>query len=317
MDSMTSLSFLLVLLPSIAAAQTDTLNQNLNFYPLKTGDYWEYLTITNDDGPPPKIDSSAYSVQVLGDTTLRNKLSYVTLSYQSLFPTRDSFHYFERIDSASGCVFRYDTTSPNSERRIDSIFAQQGDFFWSSPKRPGSTYGSAGFQTNCGQMVDDTILGVVTTSKFFYDQSLTESGYTLSKGLGLEWLFTYWDFGYNSGIQNNMLVYARIDGKEYGIKIPTSVIDRPTSQIGFSLSQNYPNPFNPTTLIRYRLANNGAVTLRVYDILGRLVKTLVNERQSVGEHLVTFNASNLPSGVYFYHLQAGTFTETKKLTILK
>ncbi len=85
----------------------------------------------------------------------------------------------------------------------------------------------------------------------------------------------------------------------------------------FALLQNYPNPFNPTTLIRYRLPKNSAVTLEVYDVLGRLVRTLVNERQTFGEHSVTFDAANLPSGVYFYRILAGAYTDTKKLLLLK
>jgi hypothetical protein len=83
------------------------------------------------------------------------------------------------------------------------------------------------------------------------------------------------------------------------------------------LSQNYPNPFNPTTMISYQLPFNSHVSLKVYDVLGREVGTLVSERQSAGSHYVRFNAAGLPSGVYFYRLQAGTFTETKKLMILK
>lgn len=85
----------------------------------------------------------------------------------------------------------------------------------------------------------------------------------------------------------------------------------------YSLFQNYPNPFNPTTVIGYKLAVSSHVTLKVYDILGREVTTMVNERQIAGNHSVTFSAVNLPSGVYFYRLQAGSFSETKKLLLLK
>jgi hypothetical protein len=83
------------------------------------------------------------------------------------------------------------------------------------------------------------------------------------------------------------------------------------------LSQNYPNPFNPSTVIRYQLANSGMVTLKVYDVLGREVRTLVNERQTAGDHSVTFNAAKLSSGIYFYRLQAGNNIQTKKLVLMK
>jgi hypothetical protein len=85
----------------------------------------------------------------------------------------------------------------------------------------------------------------------------------------------------------------------------------------FSLSQNYPNPFNPSTIISYQLPMNSHVVLKVYDILGREVMTLVSEREQAGTHSAKFDGASLPSGVYFYRLQAGNFRETKKLMLLK
>ena len=87
--------------------------------------------------------------------------------------------------------------------------------------------------------------------------------------------------------------------------------------VGFALSQNYPNPFNPTTMIDYQLPINSHVVLKVFDVLGREVKTLVNGRQNAGNHAVAFDGSRLPSGVYFYRLQAGSYSSTKKLLLLK
>jgi len=85
----------------------------------------------------------------------------------------------------------------------------------------------------------------------------------------------------------------------------------------FSLEQNYPNPFNPVTTIRFSLARTVDVNLAVYDVLGRRVTLLVNERKNAGVHEVNFDASRLSSGVYFYRLQAGDFTQSKKLVVLK
>jgi len=85
----------------------------------------------------------------------------------------------------------------------------------------------------------------------------------------------------------------------------------------FALEQNYPNPFNPTTLISYQLPVASNVLLKVYDVLGREVMTLVNERQEAGAYNFTLNASSLSSGVYFYRLQAGQFVQTRKMMLVK
>lgn len=85
----------------------------------------------------------------------------------------------------------------------------------------------------------------------------------------------------------------------------------------FLLNQNHPNPFNPNTTIKFSIPHSQFVTLKVYDVLGREVATLVNEEKAPGNYEVKFNGSNLPSGVYCYRLQAGSFSQTKKLLLLK
>jgi hypothetical protein len=85
----------------------------------------------------------------------------------------------------------------------------------------------------------------------------------------------------------------------------------------FKLEQNFPNPFNPTTTIRYSLPSTSTVRFSVYDILGQVVDVLVNEEQSAGWKEVQWNAKDVPSGTYFYRLQAGSFIETRKLLLLK
>ena len=85
----------------------------------------------------------------------------------------------------------------------------------------------------------------------------------------------------------------------------------------FSLTQNYPNPFNPSTMIQYTIAGAQKVELKVYDLLGREVQTLVNDTQNPGSYNVMFNAQNLSSGIYFYKLTAGNFSEVKKMTLVK
>ncbi|MCX6166267.1 MAG: T9SS type A sorting domain-containing protein, partial [Ignavibacteriae bacterium] len=81
--------------------------------------------------------------------------------------------------------------------------------------------------------------------------------------------------------------------------------------------QNYPNPFNPNTIIRFQIKDSRFVTLKVYDMLGKEVATLVNEKLAAGTYEATFDASQYTSGVYFYRLQTENFTDTKRMILIK
>jgi hypothetical protein len=85
----------------------------------------------------------------------------------------------------------------------------------------------------------------------------------------------------------------------------------------FLLNQNYPNPFNPSTIIKYEIPERSFVTLRVYDVLGKEITTLVNEETPGGTYQVDFDTYDLTSGIYFYQLQAGSFVGTRKMVLLK
>ncbi|MFA7362148.1 MAG: carboxypeptidase regulatory-like domain-containing protein [Candidatus Kapaibacterium sp.] len=97
----------------------------------------------------------------------------------------------------------------------------------------------------------------------------------------------------------------------------TGIGSDPETPSTFALSQNYPNPFNPSTTISFSVSELRNVSLKIYDILGQEVSTLVSENLAPGSYSVTFNASSLPSGMYFYKLQAGDFTSVKKMTLIK
>ena len=86
---------------------------------------------------------------------------------------------------------------------------------------------------------------------------------------------------------------------------------------GYNLSQNYPNPFNPTTTIQYSVQSPGHVSLKVFNLLGQEVETLVNENKNTGNYQVNFNASRLASGIYFLQMRAGSFVSVKKMVLLK
>ncbi len=85
----------------------------------------------------------------------------------------------------------------------------------------------------------------------------------------------------------------------------------------YYLEQNYPNPFNPSTKISFHIAEPGFVSLKIFDVLGNEIKTLVNEQKSAGEHEVDFNSTDLTSGIYLYKIETGNFVATKKMILLK
>lgn len=127
------------------------------------------------------------------------------------------------------------------------------------------------------------------------------------------------NYSYSDEISGSLKFYYRLKQIDFGghfdysKKIEINI----TEPAAFSLRQNYPNPFNPSTKIKYNLPSDEFVTLKVYDFLGREAATLVNEEKSAGIYKVEFDGSKLPSGIYFYRLQAGDFIQTKKMILLK
>ncbi len=128
-------------------------------------------------------------------------------------------------------------------------------------------------------------------------------------------------------VDNQGYVYAgTYHGGAYRSVLPLTSVEHPgILPSSFELSQNYPNPFNPKTDIRYtiplqrdgQIGNSRNVTLRIFDLLGREIAALVNERKEPGEYIVSWDAGNLPSGIYFYRLTAGQVTATKKMLLVR
>jgi len=106
-------------------------------------------------------------------------------------------------------------------------------------------------------------------------------------------------------------LYTWIGDQWVGVEDENNVV------LSYELAQNYPNPFNPVTQIQYTIEQSSNVTLRVFDILGREVASLINENQNPGRYVVDFNASNFASGIYFYRLEAGSFIQVKKMILMK
>jgi len=126
---------------------------------------------------------------------------------------------------------------------------------------------------------------------------------------------------FNLKKENNIFIKPSSNEKDYQIIIGSMKYIAQKENDNFpnyyTLSQNYPNPFNPATTIEYAVPIKGIVTIKVYDIMGREVKTLLNKEITPGYYQIEFNAKGFPSGIYFYRMQAGNFIDTKKILLLK
>jgi hypothetical protein len=135
-------------------------------------------------------------------------------------------------------------------------------------------------------------------------------------------LIGYWQFDEGTGTITSDATSNQNDGTISGatwVPVPTPVENENnfTQPDQFSLQQNYPNPFNPSTRIQYQVSSISQVTLKVYDVLGNEVATLVDEYKPAGSYEVDLNASKLSSGIYFYKLQSNNYIETKKMILIK
>jgi hypothetical protein len=275
----------------ITAVQTySQVDSALGFLPLKPGNIWEYKNYRTQNG----INSVFLGYTdnwTTADTILGNQ------HYQILnigrYPNLVQSRKFLRVDSISSVV--YQLSQP-----LDSLRASVGDYHYSF----------------CYLNTDVTIFGVPTKVKGFSHQGESGDGAEYAYGFGVVGKGSWWPTSGAVVGTGDSLIYARIDGKEYGTYL--SVSDPPkVTPTAYSLAQNYPNPFNPSTTVRYGLPNRSHLILTVFNTLGQQVAVLQDEEQEAGYYEVKFDGSGLSSGVYFYTMEAGSFVETRKLLLIR
>jgi hypothetical protein len=240
------------------------------------------------------------------------------------------------VESPCPYVFRGSFRYENGYHAADSLAYGRG--YWSKLMMPYITFAGTPVLDDTLPITDGwNLIGSVSTPLAVNSLQSIPGGVTVSEFYSYNGRYFTSDTinpgrGYWVKVSQNaeLILSASAKGLSFNqIKIkpinelPPSVPDGDTQQPNFSipiqyaLQQNYPNPFNPTTKIRYQTSEVGHVTLKVYDIFGREVVTLVNERMPAGVHEVKWNAEGFASGIYFYRLQTPKFTETKKLLILR
>jgi len=271
----------------------------LKFYPYNIGNWWRYWWIFYDP-INNYAEGGVDKYSIVGDTVINLKPVYV-ITLQSKGPIKK---FYERIDSTTGNVFRQNQwTNYYSEKCIDNIYANIGDTIKIEDELLGQSD-----KLLVKAIYDSTVSNLSTKIR---EVIYLASGNVSKFALGLGRL----SFG-----ERYELDSAMINGNAYDI---TTNIEEPSDiPTEFILYQNYPNPFNPETTISYKLHVSGYTTLKVYDVLGREVATLVNDYQIPGKYSVRFNletrsGESLPSGICFYRLTVGKFSTTRKMILLK
>lgn len=212
----------------------------------------------------------------------------------------------------------YDTLTYNAEGKlIEYLYKYWFSNRWEDNYRRQYTYDYQGNKIT--ELFQDVI------SANFYNEDYNIYAYDQNNNCVNakcnNWAGNHWTIGggsakilYNSG--KDTLNY---DASEVNVEYVffTDINDEDISVNSFSLSQNYPNPFNPSTTINYQIPNESLVTIKVYDILGKEVTTLVNENKAAGKYSINFDAKNLASGVYLYRIKAGNYVSTKKMMLLR
>ena len=290
-----------------------------------------------------------FNVYITGCSTVNNSLDYLTVKYDSdgnELWTADYDGTDNSDDKAFGIAVddSYDVYVTGESKGINSDFDyltikynSSGTEQWTARYNgTGNSMDIANAMASAGSsiVVTGTSRNALTSGSedmvtIKYDKSngnqqqlvRYDGGQNISdvaKGIAVDSLYNIFITGYSKMEFDNSNSWSRMVTLKY--KGTNSIILNTESNNvpkAYSLKQNYPNPFNPSTSISFDLVNNGLVNLKLYDILGREVKVLINQNMNAGTYNISFNLSNLSSGVYFYELKAATFRGVKKLTLLK
>ncbi len=275
---------------AVVKAQIDT----TIWYPLQIGNYWEFSNNSGDFR-----NASA----VIGDTTMTNGKVYKIIKHMSLNNPENISYSYKRIED-NAVLYNYSYGEEIKETDFTSGIMEL--WLWQNNIYKGLTYQFVGI---------NDISGVTSLSKFFEYFSIDTNLVPPDTSVLMDVSEKY-QKGIGPVLINAVpLTGAIINGVRYGI---ISDVENSFNRADkFMLLQNYPNPFNPTTTISYSIPKRGLVQLKVYDILGKEVATLVNEEKPAGKYSVKFNGSNLPSGVYFYNLRINNFVQSRKMILLR
>ncbi len=281
-----------------------------NYFPLEVGNYWQFIISSWESGSG--ITTYGYdNMEVLKDTSFSNsiltykKVKHILLNEWTLV---EGYIYL-RYDSTLNSILSYDIFQD-----IETVFINFNATLFKNWEN--SLFGTIRF------IEEDTVtvFNLETNYKFYdWGTGWYNAGISLANNLGPTKII-HSDAYVIILIDTASIIYAKINGIEYGQFV--SVNDEQSGHPDkFYLSQNYPNPFNPNTKISWQSPVGSLQTLKVYDVLGNEVATLVNEYKPAGSYEAEFKSTvgshQLANGVYFYRLHVGEYVETKKMILLK
>jgi hypothetical protein len=214
--------------------------------------------------------------------------------------TYGGFQYLADNAGAAG----FNSVINISTGAVDPILTTAGNYY---PDGCRPVSGGAAWQRYLNRSATDSVAGIGKVGANWVVATIFQDPryYSTNGGAGAS------DVGFKRVLKSALAFLKSNNGTLTGVTPVTTIADK------YSLSQNYPNPFNPTTKISFSIPTNGFVTMKIFDVAGKEVMTLVNKSMTVGSYSVDFNGASLSSGVYFYRLESGNFVETKKMMLVK
>ncbi|MGK9369064.1 T9SS type A sorting domain-containing protein [Melioribacter sp. Ez-97] len=264
---------------------------NSDFYPLHIGNKWKYIHLSYEAGTIP--DTSYIIKEVVGDTLMPNGIKYFIVK-------EDNRIHYERYDTLTNEIKYYQNGGCGGidDTKYKLVYNRDSVIVWKQCD-----------VAPCFITYDDTTYGVDSALIVLDMDYLVTTHTEFRKNLGI-YLQTASEIGYYV----TALQGAVINGNRWGVI--TSVEDDEIIT-KFNLYQNFPNPFNPVTKIIYSVYEKALVTIKIYDILGNELSTLVDDIKYPGEYTIEFDGGNLSSGVYLCKMSANNFIATRKLLLIK
>jgi hypothetical protein len=288
-------------LPSFVRAQNAQL---VDVFPLSIGNTWTYrytVYYTDDPGFADRNDTGQVRYTIVGMIPNPDSTRWLFREFRNLISAYSGYQYYYTVPIVDTATFEIVERSDLRHR----LYRNQPEYPIHESVFPWSPN-----LTDTTSVFRYCYVDTSETTTFRTKGSISSYTFTFKRGVGqisvhcikTQTGFSYW----------------RIDHTLLSSVI-TDVIDNndPLLPLTISLDQNYPNPFNPSTTISYSVPRSAIVSLAIFNTLGQKVASLVNRREEVGYHQVIWNATNAPSGIYFYRLRAGEFVETKKMILLK